>query len=123
MFVLSFGAKSFTDFWRYWNPLYHYFLSYWIYKPLRKILPRSLAVILSFAFCGFFFHDILVILFTGKPLITIWFVLLGFGVVVSEATHMDLSNRPVSVRIAVNIAYLGGFFEIARRIILAWFTV
>ena len=50
MFGLSFGAKSFADFWRYWSPVHHYYLTYYVYKPVRKVLPRSIAVLFTFAF-------------------------------------------------------------------------
>jgi hypothetical protein len=118
MFARSFGAKSFADFWRYWNPVYHYFLSYWVYQPLRKVLPRPLAVLLTFAFCGFFFHDLLLLPFTHMPLITVWFLLLGIGVIVGEILHMDLSAQPQSFRIVANVVYIAGLFELARRITL-----
>ena len=123
MFSRSFGAKSFTDFWRYWNPVYHYFLSYWVYRPLRKLVPRPIAVVLSFVFCGFFFHDLILLPFTHIPIITIWFLLLGVGVIISETLHMDLSNQSQSLRITVNITYLFGLFEVARRITLGIFLI
>jgi len=122
MFSLSFGARSFADFWRYWNPVYHYFLSYWVYRPIRRILPRSVAVLLSFAFCGFFFHDLLLLPFTRMPLITVWFLLLGAGVIGGELAQMDLSDYPPLFRIVINVAYIVGLFELARRVTLFLFA-
>src|SRR4051812_16714546 len=52
------GANSPADFWRYWNPVYGYALSYWSYRPLRRVLPRPLAVWLTFLLCGFVLHDL-----------------------------------------------------------------
>ena len=122
MISLSFGAKSFADFWRYWNPVYHYFLFYWVYLPLRKLLPRPFAVLISFIFCGLFFHDIFLLPFMHMPLITAWFLILGVGVIVGELLHMDLSSKPRSLRIIVNILYIVGLFELSRRIMLKLFS-
>jgi hypothetical protein len=122
MFSLSFGARSFSDFWRYWNPVYHYFLSYWVYRPIRRVLPRSVAVLLSFAFCGFFFHDLFLLPFTRMPLITIWFTLLGAGVIAGEILKMDLSELPLFFRVLVNSTYIVVLFELARRVTIALFT-
>lgn len=122
MLVLSFGARSFADFWRYWNPVYHYFLLNWIYRPMRKFLPRPIAILVSFGFCGFFFHDLFLLPFTRIPLITLWFLLLGAGVTISEALHMDLHDRPLSFRVAVNVLYILGLFELARRIASSLFA-
>ena len=57
--VRSFGAGTFGSFWEYWNPVYGYFLAYYVYRPLRTIMPRWVAVWLTFAACGFFLHDLL----------------------------------------------------------------
>lgn len=122
MFSLSFSAKSFSDFWRYWNPVHHYFLLYFIYRPLRKILPRSLSVIFTFAFCGFFLHDIVHIAFTGIPLITVWFLFLSIGILISEFFKMDLSSRSKTLRVIINLVYLLLSFEIARRLAIRYFS-
>jgi hypothetical protein len=55
MLVRSFGADSFHEFWRYWNPVYGYYLHYKCYKPLQKYFPRYMCVILTFAASGFFY--------------------------------------------------------------------
>lgn len=123
MFSLSFGAKSFTEFWRYWNPLHHYYLTYYVYKPLRKILPRSIAVIFTFTFCGFFLHDLVHISFTGIPLITVWFLLFGIGVIIGEIFNMDMSSRSSTFRVIIHLVYLVVSFEIARRLAIRIFFV
>jgi hypothetical protein len=123
MISLSFGAKSFADFWRYWNPAYHYVLLYWIYQPLRKLVPRPIAVLISFMFCGLIFHDIFLLPFTHMPLITAWFLFLGIGVIIGEQLHMDLSRIPKSLRIIINILYIVGLFELTRRIMLKLYSI
>jgi hypothetical protein len=122
MFSLSFGAKSFADFWRYWNPVHHYYLTTYIYKPLRRIMPRSTAVILTFVFCGFFLHDIVHIGFTGIPLITVWFFVVAIGVLIGEYFKMDMSNRSGTFRVVVNLVYLFASFEMARRLATGLFS-
>jgi hypothetical protein len=79
-------------------------------------LPRSLAVILTFAICGFLLHNLPLLAYTGVPLITLWFILLGAGVVVGELLRMNLSRQRYLVRAAVNLLYLSLTFEAARRI-------
>lgn len=51
-FVKSFGARSFSEFWRLWNPVYGYILYYFSYRPLARVLPRPLAVLITFAASG-----------------------------------------------------------------------
>jgi hypothetical protein len=115
MFALSLGAKSFAAFWRYWNPVYHYLLSYWICRPVRAVAPRPVAVLVSFAFCGFFLHDLPLLPFTHMPMLTVWFLFLGTGVVVGEAIRMDPSAQPRSLRVMANVVYIAGSCELARR--------
>jgi hypothetical protein len=121
MLARSFGARSFVAFWRYWNPVYGYFLYYWSYRPLRIYLPRPIALVLTFALCGFLLHDIVHIVFTGVPLVTLWFVVLGGVAYVSDALRMDMSRRPYVVRAGVQLLYLVGSFEVARRLALFLF--
>jgi hypothetical protein len=121
MLVYSFGARSFASFWHYWNPVYHYFLYYRVYQPLHAFLPRPVAILLTFAFCGFFLHDLALIFITGVPLITLSFFFLGVGVIAGELFSMDLSRQPYAIRLTANTVYLVSSFEIARRVALLLF--
>ena len=56
-FIKPFGAASFAEFWRLWNPVYGYFLYYYSYRPLSRLLPRAVAVQATFVVCGFL-HDV-----------------------------------------------------------------
>ena len=108
-FIKPFGARSFAEFWRLWNPVYGYFLIYYCYRPLREVVPRPAAVMLTLATCGFVLHDLPAWAFTRRvlpPGATITFILLGLGVIAGEALHMDLSKWPVRVRALVNLLYL-----------------
>src|SRR6185503_19422865 len=52
-----FGARSLADFWRYWNPVWGYFLLFYCYRPLRARLPRAAAAWGTFVACGLS-HDL-----------------------------------------------------------------
>ena len=128
MFVRSFGAGSFREFWRYWNPVYGYYLYYYCYKPLRKILPRPLCVIITFGCSGFFLHDLLFLgwgiraLVKGRvtiPFVTFWFSTMAILMLLAEAVKLDLSNKPLGMRVAVNCLYIAlafvfTFFVVSR---------
>ena len=103
----SLGAGSFAGFWRYWNPLFGYYLGRYIYSPVRPVLPRPSALVLTFVLCGAF-HDLVTMAVRGSAafLFTPWFFLLGTGVVVGEASGIDYSSRPWAVRAAINLAYI-----------------
>ena len=118
MFVLAFTASSFAAFWRYWNPVYGYYLYYWAYRPLRRLVPRPVAVVVTFAGCGLLLHDLPHLPFTGIPLITMWFVVLSIGVLLSDALRMDLSGQPRMLRVASNVLYLVVSFDVGRRLAL-----
>lgn len=110
-FVRPFGARSFADFWRFWNPVYGYFLLYFVYRPLARVLPRRVATIITFVSCGLVLHDVPAWLFSRRilpPGATLAFLFFGVVVVVSDALHMDLSTWPRWARAATNLVYLGG---------------
>ena len=97
-------------FWRYWNPVYGYYLYYYAYRPLRRFLPRLLAMWLTFIACGFFLHDALgwaLGQHVRFPEMTLRFVFFGIGAVAGEALGMDLSRQALPLRVTVNLAYLG----------------
>ena len=113
MLVRSFGADSFHEFWRYWNPIYGYYLHYKCYKPLQKYFPRYMCVILTFAASGFFLHDLplgwwlLFIRFfqTGNfpiPFVTIWFSLVGLITLATRILNVDVGRQKLAFRVVVN---------------------
>jgi uncharacterized membrane protein YeaQ/YmgE (transglycosylase-associated protein family) len=110
-FVRPFGAASFAQFWREWNPVYGYFLYYYSYRPLSRVISRPVAMVATFVICGFLLHDLPAWAFARKALppgATIAFVLFGVGAVVGEWLHMDLSRLPILARAAVNVGYISG---------------
>jgi hypothetical protein len=119
MLIRSFGARSFDRFWRYWNPVYGYALYYWCYRPLRRYLPRSASVLLTFAASGFFLHDLptgwwirLIRYFQGGhfpvPFVALWFSLMGVLTLLNRAMGLDYGGWPFAARAAVNGACVVG---------------
>lgn len=110
-FIEPFGAPSFAHFWRLWNPLYGYFLYYYSYRPLSRIMPRSAAMLTTFVACGFLLHDLPAWAFSRRvlpPGATIAFAMFGLGAVISDRFNMNLSRWPISGRAAINVIYLAG---------------
>jgi len=120
-FIKPFGATSFAQFWRLWNPIYGYYLYYYSYRPLAKIMPRPAAVLITFAVCGFALHDLPAWAVTRRvlpPGATIAFIMFGLGAVISEGLHMDLSAWPAAGRAVVNVGYLAGCIAAMLVIVL-----
>ena len=122
-FIKPFGASSFAQFWRMWNPVYGYYLYHYSYRPLSQVVPRPVAMLATFVVCGFALHDLPAWVFTRRvlpPGATIAFVMFGLVAVLSERFHMDLSSWPFPARAAINIAYLaaciGAMLLIIRRL-------
>jgi hypothetical protein len=105
MFDRSPGASSFAGFWRCWNPIFGYVLGRNVFAPLRRVLPSSLSLVLTFVVCGVL-HDLVTPAVRGSPafLFTPWFQFLGIGVLLGSAPRMDASSRSWPVRAGVNIA-------------------
>lgn len=121
-FIRPFGASSFAQFWRLWNPVYGYYLYQYSYRPLSRVMPRGAAMLVTFVACGFLLHDLPAWAFARKALPpggTIAFVLLGIGAILSEQFHMDLSRWTKLGRAAINIAYLAGCI-VAMLLMVRW---
>ncbi len=59
MLSRSLGARSFAIFWHYWNPIWGYYLSRYVMRPLRRFLPLSFATFITFVVSGAL-HDLVV---------------------------------------------------------------
>lgn len=120
--VRTWGAPSFAAIWQYWNPVYGYMLGYYVYWPLRRWLPRPVAVWCTFAACGFALHDLPGWLMSRRPhfpVMTVLLLVFGIGVLISDATHMNLARAPFAVRVLANVAYVLASLAVAR-LLLAW---
>jgi hypothetical protein len=79
MLSKSFGAPNFKWFWFYWNPVYSYYLMYDVYKPLKKLLPKSIALLFTFIVSGAF-HDLMVLLILRKLTFKITFLFIVYAI-------------------------------------------
>ena len=116
----SLGAGSFAVFWRHWNPIFGYYLGVYAYSPLRGVLPRAMALVLTFVLCGAL-HDLVTMAVRGSVtfLFTPWFFLLGLGVVFGRSVDMDFSTHPWVIRAGINLTYIFACLAVtlaARRI-------
>lgn len=104
----SLGAKNFSVFWNFWNPIFGYYLGTKIFKPLKKIFPIGLAVIFTFIFCGLV-HDLVTTIIRGKISLffTVWFLLMGFVVAISKQINYNLSHIKWIFRALVNLLIIG----------------
>jgi D-alanyl-lipoteichoic acid acyltransferase DltB (MBOAT superfamily) len=118
--VRPLAAPSLAEFWRTWNPVWGYYLSVWCYRPVRRMLPHAVAVMVTFTVSGLV-HNLLAALLSHRlnPFVTVWFMLYGVVMVASEALHMDLSRLPAPARILVNLAYLIGCYKLVSPL-LPW---
>jgi len=108
MFKKSFTASSFRRFWNIWNPIFTYVLSYYVYKPLRKIVHRNTAVVLTFVINGLF-HDLIVWIVLRRIDFLMTSIFLVYGVAVISETYL-LSQLPKNkiMRVAYNMSMLFG---------------
>jgi len=122
-FIKPFAARSVAEFWRLWNPVYGYSLYWFSYRPLVRVLPRPLAMLITFVACGFVLHDLPAWLVTWRilpPGATIAFFMFGIGTILGEGLHMDLSRWPVWARATINVGYLAGCILVMLLIVLEW---
>ena len=107
MFYRSLGAKQFSGFWRYWNPIWSYYLSKLIYKPLRKKFTNSVAIILTFLISGLI-HDIIVSLICLRIVfvVTPWFMLMSLCLVFSIQFGIRINSTNWFYRALANFSYI-----------------
>lgn len=107
MLYRSLGATSFKQFWQYWNPIWGYYLSYYIYQPLKRYCSTGLATVFTFTISGAL-HDLAAILIkqTWLFICTPWFFLMGATLVTTQ--HLRFSYRQFSwpVRAAINLSFV-----------------
>ena len=103
----SLGAGSFYLFWQYWNPIWGYYLSRNVMKPLARLLPTWLATVMTFAVSGGL-HDLAVILFKWKLtfFFTPWFVLMSILVLFTKRFGISYHKYRWIIRASLNIAFI-----------------
>lgn len=116
MLYRSLGAKNFSEFWRYWNPIFSYYLGKLVFKPLKTVLPSSFSLVITFVFCGML-HDAVATLAGWKFVIffTPWFFFMGLGVVLSNFFKINYSGLFWILRAFINIVYISVCFIIAYQ--------
>lgn len=92
MLKRSFGAGSFRMFWQHWNPIWSYYLSRYVMRPMDRLLPTSLACILTFFVSGVI-HDSAIAIVKQEPyfFFSPWFTVMGVYVLLE--TKLKLSYR------------------------------
>ena len=105
MLKRSLGASSFYLFWHYWNPIWSYYLSRKIMKPLRQLFPIWLAIIMTFAVSGAL-HDLAVTLVKWRLtfFFTPWFTLMSFMVLATKRYRISYKEFHWLIRASINIA-------------------
>ncbi|WP_068547714.1 acyltransferase [Thalassotalea crassostreae] len=107
MLQRSLGAGSFYLFWQFWNPVWGYYLSRNVMKPMSRYFPVSLAIILTFAVSGAL-HDLAITLVKWKLtfLFTPWFVMLSLVVIATKKFGISYHRNPWFVRALINISII-----------------
>ena len=107
MLSRSFGASSFPVFWRYWNPIWGYYLSRNVMRPIANLLPISLATFITFLVSGAL-HDIAVSIIKWKTIFffTPWFGLMGLMVIGSKGAGISYGHLSWPVRALINASFI-----------------
>jgi len=108
MLKRSLGASSFYLFWQYWNPIWGYYLSRKIMKPLSQLFPIWLAIIMTFVVSGAL-HDLAITLVKWKLtfFFTPWFFLMSFIVLATKKFDLSYQGHHWLIRASINIALIG----------------
>ncbi len=116
MLKRSLGASSFYLFWQYWNPIWGYYLSRKIMKPLSQFLPLWLAIIFTFAVSGAL-HDLAITLVKLKFtfLFTPWFTLMSFIVLATKKFGISYSEHHWLIRASINISLVAVCLVLTRQ--------
>ncbi|MCB0834458.1 MAG: acyltransferase [Bacteroidetes bacterium] len=117
MLYRSFGAVSFPEFWQFWNPIWGYYLGYFIYTPLKKRLSSATALLITFAISGAL-HDLAVMAVKRKPVFffTPWFFLMGLTVILTKRLNITYGSLTWSARASINTLLVAGNLVLAMLI-------
>ncbi|MDP2559645.1 acyltransferase [Psychrobium sp. 1_MG-2023] len=118
MLKRSFGAGSFDTFWQYWNPIWSYYLSRFVMKPLSRVLPFWLSVIVTFSVSGAL-HDVVVSIIKWQLIfvLTPWFTLMGLLVVTLKYAQVSYLGYRWLVRALINLSLIGTSFYLTTLFI------
>ncbi|WP_286265964.1 acyltransferase [Thalassotalea atypica] len=116
MLKRSFGASSFYLFWQYWNPIWGYYLSRKIMKPLSQVLPVWLAIVMTFAVSGAL-HDLAITIVKWQLtlLFTPWFSLMGVIVLLTKKFRISFGEHHWLFRASINLLIIVVCLAITRQ--------
>ncbi|MFT5675058.1 MAG: GR25 family glycosyltransferase involved in LPS biosynthesis [Paraglaciecola sp.] len=116
MLKRSLGASSFYLFWQYWNPIWGYYLSRKIMKPLSDLFPIWLAIIMTFAVSGAL-HDLAITLVKWELtfFFTPWFSLMSLIVLATKKFGISYSYYHWLVRVFINISLITVCLVLTRQ--------
>lgn len=108
MLTRSLGAASFQQFWHYWNPIWGYYLSQYVMRPLRAWLPLTLAILLTFVVSGAL-HDVAVSIVKWRPVFffTPWFFLMSVALIILQISQVRYPRLPWLLRAIANVCVVG----------------
>ena len=114
----SFGAGSNVLFWKYWNPIWGFYLFKYIYLPLNRYLSKSMSSIVTFGVSGAL-HDLAIgLLGLGwQYFLTVWFVMMGAFMNISKSLNIWYGSFGFSSRAVINISSIASCFFLAKLII------
>ena len=123
MLARSLGAGSIMEFWHYWNPIWGFYLSTYVFAPLKKRTRPASAFLLTFAVSGAV-HDVAVTLISREVhlLYSLYFTVLGAEALIAKKIALRYHGLALVVRIAINLAYLTSNYLVVRylyRVILS----
>jgi D-alanyl-lipoteichoic acid acyltransferase DltB (MBOAT superfamily) len=110
----AFGADSNASFWKYWNPIWGFYLAKYIYRPLNRYLPTTVSSIATFAVSGAL-HDLalgLMGLGWGNFL-TIWFIVMGVYMNLSKFLDLHYTQFSFFIRAVINTSSIAFCFFLA----------
>ena len=107
MLSRSLGAMSFAVFWHYWNPIWGYYLSRNVMRPLNTFLPVSFATFITFVVSGAL-HDLAVSLVKWHAVVffTPWFGFMGLVVIGSSKIGMSYGHFAWYIRASINVSFI-----------------
>lgn len=126
MFLKPFSSPSLRSFWKYWNPGFGYYLLFYCYKPTRNVFPHWISYIVTFVVCGLL-HDLIylipIMIMNGGgfifPFITVWFLVISIGVLITEHLQIDFKKFDKKIRPIFHLSYLVSTFCLTRFIDLS----
>ena len=106
MLERAFGAGSFRGFWQHWNPIWGYYLSFKITRPLSQILPIEVAILVTFLVSGAI-HDLAISLVKQEQFFfSVWFTIMGFYTLLETRLNISYRAKAWPFKAALNLTII-----------------